>query len=143
MEIKLIPKAEEQIIVNGVAFKHGDMNKVVDDFYFRIQNDPALKIPFQSVHDWPEHIQRLTHFWWIRFGGKPYLFSEYNPVAKHFFAGFNDQLLKKWLALFHETLKANMQKEQVELWTRISTRIGESLTIKNEMYRHDYENRNN
>lgn len=125
--------------VNGIAFTHDDIHRVVDEFYTRIQEDPVLEVPFRSVEDWPEHIRKLTHFWWIRFGGSPYLFNHYNPVPKHFFAGFNRDLLTRWLALFHETLRARLKPEQAALWTQISERMGEALFMKNEIFRQEYE----
>ncbi|MBC7740672.1 MAG: group III truncated hemoglobin [Bdellovibrionaceae bacterium] len=127
------------LTINGVTFEHVDIFNVVNDFYYRIQQDPILQVPFYSVHDWPEHVERITHFWWIRFGGKPYLFSDYNPVAKHFFAGFNGELLARWLSIFKDTLNTHLKPEQAELWKNISERMGESLTIKNEMFRREYE----
>lgn len=133
------PQAEETVDVNGVPFTHRDLFRVVDDFYTRIQRDPILQIPFSSVHDWPEHIERLTHFWWIRFGGAPYLFSQYNPVAKHFFAGFSRDLLTRWLSIFHATLKEHLAPEQAALWTSISARMGEALLMKNDSFRRHYE----
>lgn len=133
------PIENEVIKVNGVLFKHKDILNVVDDFYTRIQLDPILQIPFRSVGDWPHHIQRLTHFWWIRFGGKPYLFNDYNPVAKHFFAGFNRDLLTRWLAVFHDTLRSHLNPDQTELWKLISERMGEALFAKNEAFRSEYE----
>lgn len=127
--------------VNGVTFSHADLFAVVDDFYTRIQHDPILKVPFQSVADWPEHIERLTHFWWVRFGGKPYLLNHYNPVAKHFFAGFNRELLARWLSIFHATLADHLTPEQVQLWKVISERMGQALAMKNEMFKEAYESR--
>lgn len=135
------PSDSESILVNKVLFTHKDIYSVVDDFYTRIQLDPLLQIPFRSVEDWPEHIERLTHFWWIRFGGKPYLFSEYNPVAKHFFAGFNQELLTRWLALFNDTLKSHLNVDQIRIWKLVSEKIGESLSLKNEAFKADYEKR--
>lgn len=131
------PAATEQIIVKDVVFTHGEIFKVVDDFYTRIQNDPVLKVPFESVHDWPEHIERLTHFWWIRLGGTAYLFTQYNPIIKHYMAGFNKELLSRWLQIFHETLKDNLSPVQAELWTLIAQSIGQSLAIKNELYKQE------
>jgi hemoglobin len=96
-------------------------------------------VPFKSVGDWPEHIQRLTHFWWVRFGGRPYLFNYYNPVAKHFFAGFNRELLTRWLFIFHETLQAHLTPKQATLWKVISERMGEALFIKNELFKMDHQ----
>lgn len=129
----------ESLTLNGVEFTHGDLRKVVDDFYTRIQQDPLLEVPFRSVHDWPEHIVRLTHFWWIRFGGRPYLFSEYNPVLKHYFAGFNSTLLERWLGLFRDTLKDHLNSRQAELWSLIVGKMGESLSFRNELLKAEYE----
>lgn len=121
--------------VGGVEFSHQEINQVVDTFYTRVQKDPLLSVPFQSVHDWPEHIERLTHFWWIRFGGKPYMFTHYNPVAKHFYAGFNAEFLARWLSLFHEVLYEKLKPEQAKLWQEISIQMGKGLSIRNEMLR--------
>lgn len=132
----------ETVFVNGVTFTHEDIFRVVDDFYTRIQHDPVLQIPFQSVEDWPEHVQRLTHFWWIRFGGEPYLSAMYSPVSKHFFAGFNRDLLTHWLTLFHDTLKTHLKADQIALWKLVSERMGEALTMKNEFFRRDHESKN-
>ncbi len=140
MKEQILPQPEI-LNVNGVSFSHGDIFHVVNDFYTRIQNDPVLQVPFKSVGDWPEHIQRLTHFWWIRFGGKPYLPGPYNPVLKHFFAGFNQELLSRWLSIFHETLQTHLTPEQVTLWKLVSERMGEALSMKNELFKRDYESR--
>lgn len=143
MSEESLPNSNESILVNGILFKHENIFRVIDDFYHRVQKDEHLKIPFQSVHDWPEHIKRLTHFWWIRFGGKAYMFTEYNPVAKHYFAGFNAFLLERWLKLFHQTLMDHLNSDQIKLWKVITERMGQSLTIKNEylneMYKRESE----
>ncbi len=141
MKAQDLPGENELISVSGVHFRHRDVFNVVDDFYTRIQLDPILKVPFESVGDWPEHIQRLTHFWWVRFGGRPYLFNHYNPVTKHFFAGFNRELLTRWLAIFHDTLQSNLKPDQIKIWKLISERLGDGLFMKNELFRREYESR--
>lgn len=139
MELRGPP--DKIVTVNGVDFSHDEILRVVDDFYTRIQNDPVLQVPFKSVGDWPEHIQKLTHFWWVRFGGKPYLFNYYNPVPKHFFVGFNRDLLTRWLFVFQETLQSHLTSEQAALWRLVSERMGEGLSMKNEIFRREYESR--
>jgi len=134
-----MPKNTDQVTVNGVVFEYGDIFSVIDNFYHRVQMDAELKVPFQSVHDWPEHVARLVHFWWIKFGGAPYLFGYYNPVAKHFFAGFNDQLLKRWKNIFGDVLKDHLKNEQAALWAQIVEQMGKSLTIKNESFKKEYD----
>lgn len=139
MNASVKPKETDEILVNNVIFTHKDIFNVVNDFYTRVQTDSLLKVPFSSVHDWPEHIQRITHFWWIRFGGKPYLFAEYNPVLKHFYAGFNAEFLTRWLQLFHATLRSHLNQSQSDLWVLISERMGQALSMKNEYFREQYE----
>lgn len=136
------PSPDTPIKVSNVVFTHQDFFAVIDTFYKKVAVDPMLKVPFSSVHDWPEHIERLTHFWWIRFGGEPYMFTFYNPIEKHFFAGFNPEFLKHWLHLFHETLNEHLNPDQVRLWKTISERMGESLNERNEMYKKMYNENN-
>ncbi|MGZ3744716.1 MAG: group III truncated hemoglobin [Pseudobdellovibrionaceae bacterium] len=135
----LFPKSKEYLELNSVKFTFQDINAVVEDFYGKVAADPLLKIPFQSVEDWPYHVQRLTHFWWGRFGGTPYMNTTYNPPEKHFFAGFNQDFLARWLLLFQETLKNILSSEQADLWSMIAISMGKALTIKNELYRQEYE----
>ncbi|MBS1963584.1 MAG: group III truncated hemoglobin [Bdellovibrionales bacterium] len=132
-------KSKGSVTVAGVAFSHAEIFSVVDDFYHRIENDPVLRVPFRSVGDWPYHIERLAHFWWIRFGGTPYLFNHYNPVPKHFFAGFNSEFLARWLGLFRETIEAHLRPEQSEVWNAIAERMGDALSLKNEQFRNAIE----
>lgn len=131
----------DQVNVTGIIFTHDDIRRVIDRFYRQVAEDPQLKIPFQSVHDWPEHTERLTLFWWIRFGGKPYMFSEFNPIQKHFYAGFNEALLKRWLELFHQSLKAELRPEQAEFWEGLSVRMGQSLNARNELLKSARDNK--
>lgn len=134
MEIILPRPADTDTVdLDGVPFAHRDIFNVVDDFYTRVQNDPILKVPFGSVTDWPEHIEKLTHFWWVRFGGEAYFSIRYNPIGKHFIAGFNRDFLKRWLSLFHETLKIHLNEQQSLAWKDISERMGQSLAQRNDL----------
>lgn len=129
------------ISVKGVEFSHQDIEKVVHDFYGRIQEDAALQVPFRSVHDWPEHVSRLTHFWWTRFGGQPYQFNHYDPITKHFFAGFTEDLLLRWLEIFHQTLRTHLREDQIELWIAISKQMGRGLNERNELLKKAHSGR--
>lgn len=133
------PDSAESVTVGPAAFTHEDIRRVVDDFYGRVQNDPILQVPFSSVHDWPGHIKRLTHFWWIRFGGAPYLAGSYNPVLKHYVAGFNAEFLSRWLGLFHDTLKTHLTETQAVTWARVSESMGQALSVKNELFKKQCE----
>lgn len=127
------PAPQEILPEFGLSF--GEIHAVVDAFYRQVAVDPLLRVPFASVHDWPEHIERMTHFWWTRLGGSPYLETRYNPVAKHFEAGFNAQFLERWLGLFEETLKKTLSDDKAQLWHALATRMGAALSAKNEYLR--------
>lgn len=127
------PAPIDFVVLNHIRFSHADIFKVIDLFYKKVAEDSVLQIPFASVRNWPEHIERLTHFWWTRFGGRPYLSITYNPVQKHFEAGFSKYFLDHWLGLFHTTLQQCLTVDQSELWKNISIRMGESLHFRNEM----------
>lgn len=128
-----IPEKEEYIIVQSIKFTFGDINTVVNEFYAKVAIDNHLHGPFSVVDDWPHHIDRLTHFWWIRFGGRPYMDVQYDPIQKHFETGFNLGLLEIWLDIFKETLDELLTSSQSELWYDFATRIGEALNRNNEI----------
>lgn len=134
MENAQFPAASDRVQLRDIEFTHAKIADVIHDFYTRVSRDPVLRVPFQSVHDWPEHIGRMTHFWWMRLGGRPYLQTIYNPVVKHFQAGFNGEFLARWLALFQQTLATHLDPEQAQLWGELAERIGQHLTMKNEAY---------
>lgn len=128
------PEGQESLRLNAVDFTFLDIKNVVENFYTQVAVDPVLKVPFSTVDDWPHHIDRLTHFWWTRFGGDAYMDATYNPPEKHFLAGFNQVLLSHWLELFHRTLKSTLNPAQAQLWGSVADRMGVALNAKNEAY---------
>jgi len=123
----------QNLAVGGASFSHGDIRSVVETFYARVEKDPVLSVPFSTVTDWPHHIERLTHFWWARFGGEPYMEATYDPVGKHYAAGFNEAFLTRWLDLFREVLLETLPPEKGAVWNKVASRMGEALTMKNQM----------
>lgn len=101
--------------------------RVVQAFYARVRQHPTLQEPFARVHDWPEHEAILTHFWWVSLGGQRYLDYPYAVARKHMAAGFTPELLVDWLALFRDTVSAELPAEQAAGWIKRAELIGESL----------------
>ena len=128
------PSALDSCDLDGVQITFTEIHHVIDAFYGKVQLDSQLKIPFGSVEDWNHHVDRLTHFWWIRLGGRPYQEGMYNPVEKHFRAGFNPAFLSRWLDLFHQTLIELLKPEAAERWFEIVSMMGQALSFKNEQY---------
>ena len=135
------PQDDEALDAGPVEITFADIRSVIDAFYTQVSTDPVLSVPFASVGDWPHHIVKLTHFWWLRFGGRPYLKGVYNPVEKHFLAGFNDVFLKRWLELFEATLEQKLTPQKAAVWRELARRMGEALTVKNDLYRAHVESR--
>lgn len=105
---------------------------VVDDFYNRVQTHPTLAKPFSIVAHWQEHKQRIAEFWWIALGGKPTASYSYDPVSKHFLAGFNQTLLSDWKALFFEVTHTHLSPELASAWQQRVEMIGENLLRQND-----------
>lgn len=135
------PKDDDFFEIRSIRFTFKDIHNVVDAFYKEVAVDPLLSVPFGSVKDWPHHIESLTHFWWTRFGGRAYMDVSYNPVGKHFEAGFNEEFLKRWLALFKATLDKTLSPAQSELWEAISISMGSALSKNNELMKQHHSKR--
>lgn len=133
--------ATDYVEIKSIHFTFQDIFKVVDAFYKEVAFDPLLSVPFKSVTDWPHHIERLTHFWWIRFGGRAYLEGSYDPIGKHFEAGFNQEFLERWLALFKEVVNRELTSAQAEIWETITISMGTALSRNNEMMKLHYSSK--
>lgn len=106
------------------------LRRVVNAFYARIRDDPALGPIFNgAIADWPEHLEKLAAFWSSvmltsgRYKG--------NPVAAH--ALHREQIspasFDRWLALWGETTSEMLpQPSAVALQVR-AARIAESLQL--------------
>jgi hemoglobin len=105
---------------------------VVDEFYNQIQTHPTLAAPFSAVHDWPGHKEKIGDFWWVVLGGKPQAPYKYDPVGKHFAAGFNSNLLEDWKQLFKGALDSHLDQELANKWFSRVQMIGENLLSQNE-----------
>ncbi len=139
--IQLKPQGNDFVEVSSIKFTHDDIYQVVKSFYAKVAKDRYLQAPFNVVGDWPHHIDRLTHFWWIRFGGRPYLPVQYDPVQKHYETGFSEELLDIWLTLFTEVLSETLQPSQANLWSIIAQTMGDALNSNNELMKLKYGKR--
>lgn len=115
------------------AIEHETVCRVVDDFYGRVQHHPTLAEPFERVQDWPEHIARLSHFWWTTLGGERYRNDQYHVLAKHGPIGITDALVDDWLALFRTTLEDHLTQEQADFWYEYAEQLGQSIRMLAQM----------
>jgi|GEM_PF-447080 hemoglobin len=107
---------------------------VVDRFYNLIQTHPSLAVPFQRVHDWPLHKERIAYFWWVSLGGARYRDVSFAVVPKHWRAGFSEELLDDWKALFGGVVSSVLPPELADAWTERAERIGASLVMANQSF---------
>lgn len=107
---------------------------VVDRFYSSIQTHPTLATPFARVQEWPKHKERLTYFWWVVLGGARTRQEQYEPIPKHFAAGFSPELLADWLVLFKATVEELVPGELAGEWLALARKIGSGLVTANEAY---------
>lgn len=126
------PDKNDYVEVHSIKFTHEDIYNVVKKFYSLVEVDDYLHGPFSVVDDWPYHIDKLTHFWWFRFGGRPYMDVHYSPIEKHFETGFSERLLEIWLNLFKDVLDGTLTKPQAELWYTFAQGIGAALNRNND-----------
>ena len=108
------------------------IDKVVDDFYNRIQMHSTLSKPFSIVNHWTEHKEKIAEFWWVVLGGMPNSPYKYDPVNKHFAAGFTQELLNDWKALFFEVLTNHLSIDHAQAWQSRVELIGGNLLMQND-----------
>lgn len=130
-----VPNESDYVVFDKISFTHKQIFNVVDSFYRKVSQHPNLSQPFASVDHWPDHIERMTQFWWMKLGGEAYTTTQYAPIPKHYEAGFNSSLLNDWLELFSQTLQEQeLSEEQITTWKAMTQRIGIFLTKRNEAY---------
>lgn len=106
------------------------LRRVVETFYTRVRADPKLGPVFDdAVHDWPEHLARLTDFWSSvmlssgRYKGQPV------PAHHKHIARITPDLFERWLMLWAETTDAMLIPGAATAMQGKARRIAESLQL--------------
>ncbi len=88
-----------------------DIEKLVNDFYGKVQNDQLLGPVFRHV-DWPHHLPVMYDFWSsILLGDQSY---RGNPLQKHLPLPIEGKHFDQWLKLFTETVNENFAGDKAE-----------------------------
>lgn len=103
-----------------------DIARVVDRFYDAVPAHPTLGPVFAAaVHDWPGHKATLVRFWssvllrTASYRGQPMAMHRPHPIhARHF---------GDWLALWQQTVHAELPPAQAEAFVDHARRIARSL----------------
>jgi len=103
---------------------------LVDSFYARIRADAELGPIFNdAIHDWPDHLDRLSAFWSSvmlttgRYKGQPL------PAHMKHRDRINPALFDRWLALWAQTTDELMTRDAAAALQAKAARIAESLQL--------------
>ena len=114
-----------------------NINKIVKLFYAKVRKHKDLAPIFNNaIHDWPEHLDKLTLFWKDRMLGTRE-FVGHPPKAHLALPPFDTNLFEEWLRLFHETADEIYVPEIAELYKEKSRNIAVNLKRIIELKRFD------
>ncbi len=106
-----------------------EITEVVQAFYRKVRRDPTLGPVFAAhvaPHDWPDHEAKIVRFW----RNAILLDHSYsgNPMRTHMKAGnVKAAHFETWLALFDETVHAELRPEIATAFSDLAHRIGRGL----------------
>lgn len=117
--------------MNAVSdIDEASLARLVDAFYARVRADEALGPVFNdAIHDWPEHLEKLTAFWSSimltsgRYKGQPM------PAHMKHKARITPALFDRWLALWAKTTEELMAPAAAAALQAKAARISESLQL--------------
>lgn len=114
----------------GLGIDEESLRRLVGQFYSRVRADAELGPIFNdAIHDWPEHLDRLSDFWSSvmltsgRYKGQPV------PAHQKHGSRISPELFDRWLALWDETSDALMTPEAAAALQDRARRIAESLKL--------------
>lgn len=112
----------------GAGLTRGDIERLVDAFYDKVQADPILGPVFNpAVHDWPAHKATLVQFWSsVALGTREY---RGNPMAAHRPHPIIDEHFGHWLALWRQTAHEVLDDVEAEAMYGYAQRIARSLKL--------------
>jgi hemoglobin len=110
----------------GRPLAEDDLARVVDRFYEAVRRHPRLGPVFDAaVHDWPGHKATLVRFWSsVALGTASY---RGNPMALHRAHPIHAGHFADWLALWSETVHAELDADHADRLVDHAQRIGRSL----------------
>lgn len=104
--------------------------RLVDAFYARVRTDAELGPIFNgAVHDWPEHLEKLTAFWSsVMLGSGRYKGQPVPAHMKHKHR-ITPELFERWLSLWKKTTDELMPPDAALALQDKAARIAESLQL--------------
>jgi hemoglobin len=113
-----------------VEIEEAALKRLVTQFYARVRKDEVLGPVFNdAVHDWPEHLEKLTDFWSSvmlttgRYKGRPM------PAHMKHQARITPAMFARWLELWAQTTREVMPPDAALVLQAKAHRIAESLQL--------------
>ena len=104
--------------------------ELIPAFYARVRQDPLIGPLFnEAIHDWPEHLGKLTAFWSSvmltsgRYKGSPMV-----AHLRHI-DSIKPVMFERWLEIWAETTADLIPPEAAAALQAKAARIGESLQL--------------
>jgi len=103
------------------------LEALVRAFYDRARRDALIGMKFDGVHNWEDHIARITTFW----SSVALQTGEYHgqPLPRHVPLGLQGEHFRRWLALFEETAREVCSPAGAALVIEKARRIAQSMEI--------------
>ncbi len=106
------------------------LQRLVDRFYAEVRRDAELGPLFNSaVSDWPEHLEKLGAFWSsVMLTSGRYKGSPMGAHLRHG-AAIEPAMFDRWLDLWRETARAELEAADAAAVVEKAERIAESLKL--------------
>lgn len=112
--------------------------KLVDTFYAKVRADEELGPVFNAVvQDWPEHLERLTHFWSsVTMGTGRY---KGNPLRAHMqhLDKITPELFERWVGLWMRTCSDVMEHDTAYMLATKAMQMSRGL--QGGLFAHQYD----
>ncbi len=117
-------------MMDKVQIDEAGLKHLIETFYARVRQDDMIGPLFNdAVHDWPDHLERLTAFWSsIMLGSGRY---KGQPVPAHMQHKdrIAPEMFDRWLRLWQMTTDELMAPEAAAQLQAKAARIAESLGL--------------
>lgn len=91
-----------------------DIQKIVNEFYGKIRQDPLLSNIFEEVIQdrWPDHLNKMYKFWQtVLLGEHTYRGTPFPP---HAVLPVEIEHFQRWIELWSETVRSNYKGDRAE-----------------------------
>lgn len=103
------------------------VDRVVQDFYRKLREDPDLAPFFARIADFPAHEAHVADFWWVAMGGRAEAHRPFDMVGRHAPLGLTPSAFQRWLRLFRKTVEEHLPPPLAAQWLQMAQGVGANL----------------